>query len=197
MSAIALSEPYLSIKEYLASEALSPVKREYLGGTVHAMAGTSEAHNYVAANLGRMLGNQLRGRRCASFGSDMQVRIPRQQPEGTYFYYPDAMVACHPTDVGHGWREQPSALFEIISESTRQIDEREKRSAYLQISSLEAYVRIEQNRPEAVVEFRTVEGWKRERITGLDGIIRLPSLEIELPLAELYERVIFGSEEGS
>ena len=195
MSASALSEPYLSVKEYLTSEALSPVKREYLGGIVYAMAGASEAHNHIAFSLGRMLGNQLRGRRCDGFGSDMQVRIHRRQPEGTYFYYPDAMVACHPTDTGHGWREQPSALFEIISESTRQIDEREKRSAYLQISSLDAYVRIEQDRPEAVVEFRTVEGWRRERIIGLDGIIRLPTLEIELPLAELYERVVFPTDE--
>ena len=105
------------------------------------------------------------------------------------------MIACHPTDVGHGWREQPSALFEIISESTRQIDEREKRSAYLQLSSSEAYVRIEQSRPEAIVEFRTVEGWRRERITGLDGVIRLPAPEVELPLAEIYERVVFTDDE--
>lgn len=197
MNVAALSEPYLSVKEYLASEERSEVKREYLGGTVYAMAGASESHNYIASNLVGMLRDQLRGRRCASFGSDMQVRIYRQQPEGTYFYYPDAMIACHPADVGHGWREQPSALFEIISESTRQIDEREKRLAYLQLASLEAYVRIEQSRLEAVIEFRTVEGWKRERVVGLDAVIRLPTLEIELPLAELYERVVFPSDEAS
>ena len=195
MSATALSEPYLSVKEYLASEERSEVKREYLGGVVYAMAGVSESHNRVASNLGGMLRNELRGRRCESFGSDMQVRAHRPQPEATYFYYPDAMIVCNPADVGHPWREQPSALFEIISESTRQIDEREKRSAYLQLASLEAYVRIEQSRPEAVVEFRTVEGWKRERVTGLDGIIRLPTLEIEVSLAELYERVKFNSDE--
>ncbi len=121
----------------------------------------------------------------------------RQSPDSIYFYYPDAMIACNPADVGHGWREQPAALFEIVSESTRQVDEREKRSTYLQLPSLEAYVRIEQGRPEAVVELRTLEGWKRERVFGLDGIIRLPTLEIELPLAELYERVIFTPAEAS
>ena len=66
----------------------------------------------------------------------------------------------------------------------------------MQLASLEAYVRIEQGRPEAVVEFRTVEGWKRERIIGMDGTIRLPILEIELPMAELYERVIFTADEA-
>ena len=82
-------------------------------------------------------------------------------------------------------------MFEVLSESTRQIDEREKRAAYLGLGSLEAYVQIEQDRPEVVVERRTIEGWQRERFTGLDAIIRLPTLAIELPLAELYERVTF------
>ena len=125
----------------------------------------------------------------------MRLRLHRQSPDSVYFYYPDAMIVCNPAG-GDGWREQPAVLFEIISESTRQIDEREKRSAYLQLPSLEAYVRIEQSRPEAVVEFRTLEGWKRERVIGLEGVIRLPTLEVELPLAELYERVVFGSEEA-
>ena len=195
VSANVLSEPYLTVEEYLASEERSEVKHEYLGGSVYAMAGASESHNRIASNLGRLLNSQLRGRRCESFGSDMRIRIHRQSPDGVYFYYPDAMIACNPADAGHGWREQPAALFEIISESTRQIDEREKRSAYLHLPSLEAYVRIEQGRPEALVEFRTLEGWRRERITGIEGIIRLPTLEIELSLAELYERVQFTTDE--
>ena len=195
MSANVLSEPYMSAKEYLASEETSEVKREYLSGTVYAMAGAGDSHNRIDANLGRMLGNQPRGRRCESFGSSMKLRLHRSSPDSVYFYYPDAMIVCNPAG-GNGWREQPAAIFEITSESTRQIDEREKRSAYLQLLSLEAYVRIEQSRPEAVVEYRTLEGWKRERVIGLEGTIHLPTLAVELSLAELYERVIFGSEES-
>ena len=186
----------MSVKEYLASEEMSETKREYLGGAIYAMAGPSDSHNRIVFNLGRLLGNQLQGRRCEGFGSDMRLRLHRASPDSVYFYYPDAMIVCNPAGAGDGWREQPAVLFEIISESTRQIDEREKRSAHLQIPSLEAYVRLEQGPPEAVVEFRTLEGWKRERVVGMDGVIRLPTLEVELPLAELYERVIFGSEES-
>ena len=186
-----MAQPYLTVEEFLASEELSPIKYEYLGGPIYAMAGAGEPHNRIAINLTGMLYNRLRGRRCEAFGSDMKVRINFPSSNSTYFYYPDAMIACNPRDVGHGWREQPAALFEITSESTRQIDEREKRAAYLELGSLEAYVRIEQDRAEAIVERRTIEGWKLERLTGLDTIIRLPTLEIELPLAELYERVAF------
>lgn len=188
----------MTVEEYLASEELSEIKREYLGGVVYAMSGASRSHNIIEANLNGMLYVRLRGRRCQPFGSNMKALL-RPQPTGRpYFYYPDAMVSCDPTDSAEqGWCERPAAIFEITSESTRQIDEREKRTAYLQLPSLEAYVRIEQERPEAVVERRTLEGWKMERIIGLEALIRLPSIEIELPLAELYERVAFPPSDRS
>jgi Uma2 family endonuclease len=179
----------ISEQEYLETEERSEVKREYLGGAVYAMDGASEAHNIVAANLLGMLYAQLRGRPCQPFGSDMKVRL--FPLDSTYYYYPDAMIACDPTDSGHGWRERPSALFEIISEETRRIDEREKRLAYLQLATLQAYVRIEQVRAEAVIMQRAPETWTTERLIGLDAVVRLPTLRIELPLAEVYERVQF------
>jgi Uma2 family endonuclease len=189
MSAPAIQPPEMSVEEYLAAEILSDVKHEYLGGVIYAMAGASETHNRVASNLLGMLYARLRGKPCEPFGSDMKVRL--RPLDETYFYYPDAMVACDPTDAGHGWRERPAALFEIVSEETRRVDEREKRVPYLQLPSLLAYVRLEQARPEVVVETRTPDGWKLERLRGLDAVVRLPELEIELPLAELYERINF------
>ena len=189
MNALAARLPEISVEEYLAGELLSDVKREYLGGVVYAMAGASEAHNRIATRLLSMLDVRLRGKACEPFGPDMKVRL--RPLDSTYFYYPDAMVACDPTDSGHGWRERPAALFEIISEDTRRVDEREKRVPYLQLPSLQAYVRIEQDRPEVVVDRRTPEGWKSERVSGLDAVVRLPELGIELPLAELFERVKF------
>ena len=189
MSVLAARPPEITVEEYLADEALSEVKREYLGGVVYAMAGASEPHNFIATNLIGLLYSQLRGKPCQAFGSDMKVRL--RPLDSTYFYYPDAMVACDPTDSGNGWRERPAALFEIISEDTRRVDEREKRFPYLQIPTLQAYVRIEQSKPEVVVDLRTSEGWKTERVSGLDAVVRLPELGIGLPLAELFERVKF------
>ena len=182
-------------EEYLASEPESEFKREFLGGAVYAMAGTDEPHNRISTNLIGMLHRQLRGRQCEAFGSDMQVRIAPVAPyTSPYFYYPDAMISCDPTDTGRRWRERPSAIFEILSESTRRVDEREKLAQYFRIPNLEAYVRIEQYRPEVVFSCLTPEGWNIEqRMTGLDGTVYLPSLKIELPMAELYERVTFSS----
>jgi Uma2 family endonuclease len=185
----------MSVQEYRAAEEQSPVKREYLAGYVYAMAGASEAHNFIANNLVGMLHARLRGHQCSSFGSDMQVLL--KQPGGEYFYYPDAMIACDPTDAGHGWRERPAALFEIVSESTRHTDEREKRLAYLGLGSLVAYVRIEQDQPAVIVERRTENGgWEIVEFPSLAAVAKLPASlgMIALPLAELYERVTFPTQ---
>ena len=78
-------------------------------------------------------------------------------------------------------------------DSTRGIDEREKRLAYLELPSLQAYVRIEQDGPAITADVRTEEGeWKIEQFIGLESVAVLPTLKMELPLAELYERMPFG-----
>lgn len=188
----ALRQPDMTEGDYLATEPYSEIKREFLGGAVYAMSGADEPHNFIAMNLYGMLYARLRGKRCAAFSSDMQVRIAASDPNSpSCYYYPDAMIACDPTDKGKRWRERPSALFEITSKSTRRVDEREKLAAYRAIASLQAYVRIVQDGPVVAFHVRTPNGWKLEQVTGLDGVLHLPSLEIELPLAELYERVEF------
>jgi Uma2 family endonuclease len=189
VSTLTHSSELVTVEEYLEGELRSETKHEYLGGLVYAMAGASEEHNVIAANLLGMLHAQLRGKPCQPFGSDMKVRL--HTLGDTYFYYPDAMVACDPADSGHGWREHPAVLFEILSDDTRRLDEREKRFAYLQIPHLQAYVRIEQTSPEAIVERRISGAWQSEKLTGLDAIIALPEIGIRLPLAELYERLRF------
>lgn len=189
MSALAQTSQFITVEEYLATEELAPRKREYLGGVVYEMAGASESHNRIYTNLGFLLTGHLQGHSCEFFGADMKLKF--DVGKLTYFYYPDGMVSCDPTEEGKNFRERPSVIFEITSESTRSIDEREKLTAYRQLSSLEAYVRIEQLSPEVLVERRTASGWQRWRFTGLDSIADLEVLGIKLPLSQLYRRVVF------
>ena len=186
----------VSVEDFLELERLSATKHEYLAGNVYAMAGASSAHNILAANLSGLLYNALRGSKCQHFGSDMQVRL--RLGSERYFYYPDAMIVCDPTDAGNGWRERPTVIFEILSESTRKTDEREKRQLYLNLQSLEFYVRLEQSRPELQFDRRTPEGWSTETVSGLENVFSfsLDGREVRLPLAELYERVRFGEDAG-
>ena len=187
MTAIATSHALLTVEEFLAAEPGYEVKHESLGGMVYRMAEARTPHIVISTNLCGALGTRLRGRQCQAFGSDMKARL---SVSGTpYFYYPDAMIFCGTTGLGPSWCERPSVIFEILSDSTRRIDEREKWLAYLHIPGLAAYVLIEQNTQRVLIEHRGEAGWNREVVEGPDAVVRLAAVDVEFPLAELYERV--------
>jgi Uma2 family endonuclease len=183
----------VSVEDYLAGELVSPIKHEYLGGVVYAMAGARNVHNVIVGNAFATLHRLLRGRRCRPFNSDVKVRV--RLPNQIRFYYPDVQVSCRPNPPNDSFQDEPAVIFEALSQRTRRIDEGEKKDAYLTIPSLGAYVLIEQETPAVVVFRRTEQGFVREVYQGLDAVVPLPEIEVELPLAEIYEGVEFTPEE--
>jgi Uma2 family endonuclease len=184
----------VSVEDYLAGELNSTVKHEYLGGMVYAMAGARNAHNVIATNVVGVLHARLRGKKCRPFNSDTKIRV--RLPTQLRFYYPDASVVCRPNPQGDSFQDEPAVIVEVMSEATRRIDQGEKKDAYLTIPSLSAYVLLEQDTPAATVYRRTEQGFRREVYTGLTASIPLGEVDIELPLADMYEGVEVGSEPG-
>ena len=187
MTALAKSADWISPEEYLAGERNAEVRHEYVDGQVYAMAGTTKAHGRIAANLMSLLLNHLRGHRCEPFATDLKVRIPSQI--GTLFYYPDVVVTCAPEEADDEYYlNEPTIIAEVISDSTEQIDRREKMLAYRQVPTMQIYVIIEQTRIAATVLRRAEQGWSSEVLEGPDAILRLEPIEFEIPLRTLYER---------
>jgi Uma2 family endonuclease len=182
------------VEDYLAGELVSPVKHEYLGGVVYAMAGARIAHNLIATNVIGSLHGRLRGRRCRPFNSDMKIRV--RLPTQVRFYYPDVSVVCRSNPQDESFQDEPAAIFEVVSRGTRRIDEGEKKDAYLTTPSLSVYVLLEQETAAAVVCRRTAQGFVREVYDGLEAVIPLAEIETALPLAEVYDGVEFTPEPG-
>jgi Uma2 family endonuclease len=179
----------ISVDDYLAGELISPVKHEYLGGFVYAMAGARNSHNLVSTNTLVALGGRLRGKRCRPYNSDTKIRV--RLPNQIRFYYPEASVICRPNPQSDSFQDEPAVVVEVLSNKTRRIDEGEKKDNYLAIPSLCAYLLVEQAFPAVYVYRRTENGFVREVYEGLDAIIPLPEIETELPLAEIYDGVEF------
>jgi len=186
MSAV-LRHQHISPEAYLASELKSPIKHEYVGGAVYAMAGARNIHNVIAGNVFLALGTRLRGKKCRPFNSDTKVRV--RFPNHVRFYYPDVQVVCQPNAMDESFQDQPNVIVEVLSESTRRTDEGEKLDAYLTISSLETYLLVDSSNKQVVVEQRGSNGFKRSILVGDDGAVPLPCLGFDLPLAEIYEGV--------
>jgi Uma2 family endonuclease len=180
------------VEDYLAGELISPVKHEYLGGVVYAMAGARIAHNIIASNTLIAVGSRLRGRPCRPFNSDTKIRI--HLPGHVRFYYPDASVSCRPNPPTDSFQDEPAVIFEVLFRRTRRIDEGEKKDAYLAIPSLAVYALIEQETAAVVAFRRTKDGFEREVYQGLDAVLPLGEIGIDLPLAEVYETIEFAPE---
>ncbi len=184
----------LTVEEYLQGEKEAMVRHEYVAGSVHAMSGASNQHNTISTNCAGWLYVMLRGKPCQPFNSDTKVRV--NLPDQTRFYYPDVMVVCHANPPEDHFQEHPVLIVEVLSPSTRRIDQTEKKDAYLCLPSLQVLLLVESDRP-AVTTFQRNAFGKFERVDyeGLDDVIPLKEIDGDLPLSVLYERVKFVADE--
>jgi Uma2 family endonuclease len=172
---------HLSVEEYLAREASSPFRHEFVGGVMHLMAGGSKRHNEVTLNIAASFRAAARVAGCQAYLSDVRLQA------GERYYYPDVMLACEREPTGEDINvTEPCVLVEVLSPSTAGIDRREKLDAYLAIPSLEQYLIVDHERNEVEVHVRAIEGlWTTHRVTA-DGSLNIRCIDLELLLADVF-----------
>ncbi len=79
----------------------------------------------------------------------------------------------------------PVVVFEVLSESTSRIDRLEKFDEYRATPSIQRYVILEQDAAAAMVYVRKGDDFVAETLTA-DGVLGMPEIGVELPLAEFY-----------
>ncbi|HZH30904.1 MAG TPA: Uma2 family endonuclease [Pyrinomonadaceae bacterium] len=183
-----LPDSYLTPEEYLAIERRAEYKSEYVDGVMYAMAGGSERHNLIAANLITAIGVQLRERPCRVYPSDLKVRVPNSRR----FFYPDVSIVCGETQFADDEQDvvlNPIVVVEVLSESTAAFDRGKKFQSYQQIESLREYLLVSQD--EYVVEhfLRQDDGhWLYTKAGGLEEAIALPAVKCRLALRDVYNK---------
>ncbi|HWY87927.1 MAG TPA: Uma2 family endonuclease [Gemmataceae bacterium] len=182
----------ITVEDYLEGELNSPIKHEYLGGAIYAMADERNLHSLIAANAMAALYPRLRGKRCRAYNSDTKIRV--RLPAQVRFYYPDVSVICRPNPPMDSFQDEPAVIIEVISRATRRVDDGEKKDAYLTIPWLSVYLLVEQESAAVVAYRRTPQGFVREVHERMETVIPLGEIDTDLPLAEVYEAVEFTPE---
>jgi Uma2 family endonuclease len=183
-------------EQYLAMERTADFKSEYDGGFITAMAGASRKHNLIALNFASEIRSQLRSRPCEAYIGDMRLCV---SPTGLYTY-PDVMAVCEEgqyLDADVDTLLNPTMIAEVLSDSTESYDRGRKFGHYQRLSSLKEYVLVAQD--EVRVERFTRQGddWVLSIFTSLDDTLRLTSIDCEIALREIYDKVEFTGEAGS
>ena len=175
----------ISVEEYLEGEKNSPVRREYFYGEVYAMAGATDNHNRIVVEMGTLLNMDLRGSRCEPFVGDIKVRV-----NPNVYYYPDILVSCEENLEDAHFRNEPILIVEVTSDSTREIDRREKRAAYLQMPSIQEYVIVEQKKMLVEIHRRQPDGrWLTHFYNRPEEEFEFVSIDLKMTVAEIYRRV--------
>lgn len=182
-------KPRLTPEDYLALERSADFKSEYFNGEIFAMTGASEPHNLIVINTIRELSTQLKKRPCKVYANDMRVKV---DPTGLYTY-PDVVVTCGKAQFDDTHLDtllNPVLIVEVLSDSTEAYDRGRKFEHYRKLESLAEYVLIAQNRPHIESYRRQAnQQWLLTECGTPDGALRLVSIDCELALAEIYDKV--------
>jgi Uma2 family endonuclease len=176
----------MTYAEYVASEAASPAKREFIRGQVYAMAGGTPEHGALAAAIIGELREALRGKPCRVYSSDLRVRIP----DTDMATYPDASIICGHLETASDDPNaaiNPKLLVEVLSESTEAYDRGSKAAHYRRIPSLQEYVLVAQDEPRIEVYRRNDEGgWVLYEARPGERL-ELRSIGVSLDVSAVYE----------
>ncbi|MBE7454399.1 MAG: Uma2 family endonuclease [Kofleriaceae bacterium] len=172
--------------EYVALEQESPTKHEFLDGEIYAMAGGSEDHSAIAANVISALVVAVGDRPCRVHTSDLRLYV-----EAVGFAtFPDVTVICGPLQQ-HASSPvatalNPLVLVEVTSDSSEDHDTGGKLTAYRTIPSLAAYVVVSHRERRVTVHQREAgapaAAWTTEeaRAGGRVGLVALAAtLEVD------------------
>ncbi len=187
---LALRKP-MTLAEFLEWEERQPLRYEFDGVGPVAMTGGTAGHADVQRNLAIAVGGRLRGKPCRFYGSDLKFQVA----EG-HVRYPDGMVVCSPVDRTATVVYDPVVVFEVLSPSTARDDRIVKAREYQATPSVQRYVMLEQDAVGATVYARSGNAWTHEILVA-NSILALPEIEVELPLADLYEGIVFEEHDQS
>lgn len=181
-------------EEYLAREEKADYKSEYYDGEIVMMAGGTADHSIIKGNAVTALNNRLKQKPCRVYDSDIRLLV---SPKGDYVY-PDAMVICGETIFQPGRQDtvtNPSVIVEVLSASTREHDRIEKFALYKQIDSVQEYVQVDSERMVVFVLRRQQETgmWTIEILNDPNAVLVLESLDVRIPLTDLYDKIEFPS----
>jgi len=178
-----------SPEEYLKLERAAEYKSDYYDGEIHERANCKPNHNLIVGNVMGELAMRLKKRLCLVFPSEMRLKIAAVG----FYGYPDVSIVS-----GKGEFEDednllnPTVLVEVLSENTVAYDRCKKFEFYQKIPTLREFLFIVDDH-YWVEQYIRIDNrlWQVNFWNRLQDVVKLPSLNCELPLTEIYHKVKF------
>ena len=177
-----------SPEDYLIAEGKATIKSEYLSGEILTMPRVNLAHNFIRLDIATEINIQLRNRDYEVFSGDMRVK----ENQSESYFYPDVVIACGEPqfeDQSFDTLLNPVVIIEVLSPSTEIYDRTEKFEYYKQITTLQEYLLVSQDKVK--IEHYRIQGtqWRLEEYQTLQDTLALSTIGCKLTLNDIYRRV--------
>lgn len=189
------NQTFVTLEEYRAIAETAEERLEYRNGEIFTMSGGSFAHSRIATNVSAFFIFMLRDSNFEVCNGDMRIWIPEFKC-GTYA---DVLIINGEPEFNGTRTDEilnPSLIVEVLSPSTEGYDRGEKFRKYRSIPSLSEYLLISQSEvyiehySKADAKSENSSIWQFQISDRLEQKITLPSLNIEVPITEIYRRII-------
>lgn len=178
-------------EEYLALEESAIDKSEYHDGEIIPMTGGTANHNKIALNFCRKFPLSVNGQDYETFINDLRLWIPLTRR----YVYPDIMVIQgEPQYQGSNKTivTNPLVIVEVLSNSTKDYDRGGKFLAYRSIPEFQEYILVDQYSYHIEQFAKNSNGkWELTEYDSEESVLTLESVEFQMPLREIYERINF------
>jgi Uma2 family endonuclease len=184
---LALSKPWTA-EQFLDWAADQEERYEFDGEQPVGMTVGSARHNRITMNIHVALRSRLRGTSCSNFGPDLGIRTT-----GEKVRFPDALITC--TKFRDTERIAPGVVvvFEVLSPESGRRDRIDKVREYGAVASILRYVLVEASGSGLLVLYRQQGDHPFTALTlTIDDTLDLPSIGIQVPVAEFYEDIDFS-----
>lgn len=140
--ASALTQPTMTMDDYLAWEAQQPEKHDFFAGEVFAMTGGTLRHNRATLRSMIACETHLQGTPCKVFSGDVKVAVNVSE----HWFYPDVVVTCDAhdlSDLSAAKINAPVLVLEVLSPSTAAYDRGQKFLSLQKLASLKEYALLD------------------------------------------------------
>lgn len=172
--------------DYVAVEQTSSSKHEFFDGQIYAMAGGSEEHSALAAEVLRALGNAIGDRPCRTHTSDLRIYVEA----AGLATFPDGAVICGPLQQHSASPKatalNPLILVEVTSDSSEEYDTGLKFEHYRSIPTLRDYVVVSHRERRITVHFRDDDEQWHTTVAVAGGEVSVSSIAARLRVDEIY-----------
>jgi Uma2 family endonuclease len=171
---------------YLEFERNSEERYEFVNGELVEVEVAKAIHEILVNTIGALLFIALRATKYQPLNSNVKIAIDAL---GNYRYADVSVVEKETLALESDIISNPVIIVEVLSDSTENLDRTKKFEEYQTLASLKEYAMVSTEKAQVEIYRRNNRTeWTYQVLQNKTDTVQLKSIDVEMSVAEIYER---------